>query len=96
MMFSLALSLALLGLFGANLFMAFRSMHRFADERGLRGFVSALMLFAGAVGLALGAYALRYAPPESVLQIITFLIGMSRAVLLIGGIFLLLTWRTRR
>jgi hypothetical protein len=89
---SLPLSLLLLGLFGWHAWQAWRSWARFGDVRSLRYLVTAVMLLAGAMGLSVGALLVIDRAPEAEAWL-QAIVGASRVVLLIGGIYLVLSWR---
>lgn len=95
MITSSIVSLVLLWVFGWQVVLSWRSWLDFRDVRALRGVVKALMLLAGAMGLALGSYVLHATDPVTGIVVLRYLIGASRSALLIGGIYLLLTWRRR-
>ena len=92
---TLVVSLMLLVLFTWNLLRAFQAWRHYSDVRSLRFMVQAVMLFASAIGLSLGALALRDPNQVNAVDAMRFAIGFMRSVLLIGGIYLLVSWRRR-
>jgi hypothetical protein len=92
-MLSSVISAILVALFTWHLWRAGRAWRDYADVRSLRYAVQALLLFAGAIGLSLGAYAVN--DPDNGTAMLQFSLGFMRSVLLIGGIYLLVSWRRR-
>ena len=95
MIVTIVVNVLLLSLFGWHLLRAYRTWQDYADVRSLRYAVQALLLLIGAVGLSLGAVVVQDPDQGAAIQSMRFIIGFSRSVLLIGGIYLLASWRRR-
>ena len=90
---SYAVSVALVGIFGWHLWLSVRSMRLYDDVRALRYVITAGMLFLGSAGLAIATYALRSGNSGQTIQALSVMVGFSQAILVIGGLYLVISWR---